>query len=135
MALSPPSLSSCSTHHDFADDKATIKRTMHSVHEVLTKVPGVDPRVNQRMQFFSGLNEGPANTAARIAGLVQKQDAKDDSPIYTGNFGQPIPDPGYVLCRDKSDKADYMLVIRSMSEVSRIRETLSSSRSNRPSCA
>lgn len=59
----------------------------------LTKIPGVDPRVGQRTQFFSGLNDGPASTAARIAGLVQEKDAKDDSPIYTGNFGQPIPDP------------------------------------------
>ena len=64
------------------------------IEQTLAKVPGVDPRVNQRMQFFSGLNDGPASTAARIAGLVQKEPAKDDSPTYTSNYGQPIPDPG-----------------------------------------
>lgn len=47
----------------------------------------------QNTQFFSDLTSGPANTAARIAGVTKKE-GKDDSPIYTGNFGQPIPDPG-----------------------------------------
>lgn len=61
------------------------------IQDTLAKIPGVDPRVSQRMQFFSGLNDGPAKTAARIAGLVQSEDAFDDSPIYTTNFGQPVP--------------------------------------------
>ena len=63
------------------------------IEQTLAKVPGVDPRVSQRTQFFSGLNEGPASTAARITGLTKEAHAKDDSPVYTGNFGQPIPDP------------------------------------------
>jgi catalase len=67
------------------------------IQDVLSKIPGVDPRVSQRMQFFSGMNDGPAKTASRIAGLTQQSDAKDDSPIYTTNFGQPIPDPGHSL--------------------------------------
>jgi catalase len=67
------------------------------IQDTLAKIPGVDPRIAQRSQFFSGLNDGPAATAARIAGLTQRSDAKDDSPIYTGNFGQPIPDPGYAI--------------------------------------
>jgi catalase len=69
---------------------------MSLIQDTLTKIPGVDPRVAQRSQFFSGLNDGPAHTAARIAGLVSEKHAKDDSPTYTSNFGQPIPDPGYV---------------------------------------
>ncbi|KAI0071334.1 catalase [Panus rudis PR-1116 ss-1] len=67
------------------------------IQETLAKIPGVDPRVMQRSQFFSGMNDGPASTAARLAGLVQEAHAKDDSPIYTSNFGQPIPDPAHCL--------------------------------------
>lgn len=43
------------------------------------------------------MNDGPAKTAARIAGLVQKKDAKDDSPYYTSNFGQVMPDASHSL--------------------------------------
>ncbi|PVG01719.1 catalase [Serendipita vermifera] len=64
---------------------------------MLEKIPGVDPRVMQRMEAFSGMNEGPAATAARIAGLVQEKPAKDDSPFYTSNFGQPLPDSRHSL--------------------------------------
>ena len=67
------------------------------IQDTLTKVPGVDPRPSQRSQFFSGLNDGPAATASRIAGLVQHGDAKDDSPYYTSNFGQLLPDSGHPL--------------------------------------
>jgi catalase len=69
----------------------------HFIQETLTKVPGVDPRPVQRAQFFSGLNEGPAATASRITGLVSKNEAKDNSPFYTSNFGQLIPDSGHPL--------------------------------------
>jgi catalase len=67
------------------------------IQDTLSKIPGVDPRILQRSQAFSGLNDGPAATAARLAGLVQEAPAKDDSPIYTSNFGQPIPDSGCVF--------------------------------------
>ena len=50
------------------------------MQDVLQSIPGVDPRVSQRSQAFSGMNEGPAAHAARIAGLVQQSDAVDDSP-------------------------------------------------------
>jgi catalase len=50
------------------------------IADTLKHVPGVDPRAAQRSQAFSGLNDGPAETAARLAGLVQKEHAKDDSP-------------------------------------------------------
>jgi catalase len=50
------------------------------IQDVLSKIPGVDPRVMQRSEFFSGMNDGPAKTAARIAGLTQEAYAKDDSP-------------------------------------------------------
>lgn len=68
------------------------------IKDTLKAIPGVDPRVEQRMQGFNGLNDGeclptasmnalsrswfigPAATAARIAGLVQKEDLIDDSP-------------------------------------------------------
>lgn len=63
----------------------------------LTKVPGVDPRPVQRSQFFSGLNDGPAGTASRIAGLVSEEHAQDNSPYYTSNFGQLMPDSGHPL--------------------------------------
>lgn len=43
------------------------------------------------------MNDGPAKTAARIAGLVQKEMAMDDSPVYTSNFGQVLPDPVHSL--------------------------------------
>ncbi|QRV89324.1 catalase [Ceratobasidium sp. AG-Ba] len=67
------------------------------IQDTLSKIPGIDPRVLQRNQAFSGLNDGPAATASRLAGLVQEAHAKDDSPIYTSNFGQPIPDSGHSL--------------------------------------
>lgn len=51
------------------------------IAQTLKNIPGVDPRLAQRAQAFSGLNDGPAETAARLAGLVQKDDAKDDSPL------------------------------------------------------
>ncbi|CAE7156271.1 unnamed protein product [Rhizoctonia solani] len=67
------------------------------IQETLSKLPGVDPRVAQRNQAFSGLNDGPAATASRLAGLVQESHAKDDSPIYTSNFGQPLHDSAHAL--------------------------------------
>ena len=67
------------------------------IKNVLEQVPGVDPRVEQRSQFFSGLNDGPASTAARIAGLVSNSEAADNSPYYTSNFGQLLPDSGHPL--------------------------------------
>ncbi|WWD19442.1 hypothetical protein CI109_103902 [Kwoniella shandongensis] len=67
------------------------------VQDVLEKVPGVDPRPVQRSQFFSGLNEGPAATASRLAGLVSTDGASDNAPYYTSNFGQLIPDSGHPL--------------------------------------
>lgn len=63
----------------------------------LEAIPGVDPRPVQRSQFFSGLNDGPAQTASRIAGLVSKSEAQDNSPYYTSNFGQLMPDSGHPL--------------------------------------
>lgn len=67
------------------------------IQDTLTKVPGVDPRPVQRSQFFSGLNDGPAGTASRIAGLVSTEHAQDNSPFYTSNFGQLLPDSGHPL--------------------------------------
>ncbi|WVR09710.1 hypothetical protein IAU60_006786 [Kwoniella sp. DSM 27419] len=67
------------------------------IQDALEKVPGVDPRPMQRAQFFSGLNEGPAATASRIAGLVSKSQAQDNAPYYTSNFGQLLPDSGHPL--------------------------------------
>ena len=67
------------------------------IQDTLQKVPGVDPRPMQRSQFFSGMNEGPAETASRIAGLVSSSEAKDNSPYYTSNFGQLLPDSGHPL--------------------------------------
>ena len=67
------------------------------IQDTLTRVPGIDPRPTQRAQFFSGLNEGPAATASRIAGLVSPAEAKDNSPYYTSNFGQLLPDSGHPL--------------------------------------
>ncbi|GAA6037196.1 hypothetical protein JCM8097_008782 [Rhodosporidiobolus ruineniae] len=64
---------------------------------VLSKIPGVDPRPAQKAQAFSGLNDGPASIASRIAGLTQKEQAYDEAPLYTGNFGQVIPDPIHSL--------------------------------------
>lgn len=51
------------------------------IAQTLKNIPGVDPRLAQRAQAFSALNDGPAETAARLAGLVQKDQAKDDSPL------------------------------------------------------
>ncbi|CED83116.1 catalase [Phaffia rhodozyma] len=64
---------------------------------ILSNIPGADPRPTQRSQTFSGLNDGPAMTASRIAGMVEKEDAKDNSPFYTSNFGQVIPHSGIAL--------------------------------------
>lgn len=36
---------------------------MDAVSNVLKNVPGVDPRPNQRMQAFSGMNDGPVSVA------------------------------------------------------------------------
>lgn len=51
------------------------------IAQTLKNIPGVDPRLPQRAQAFSALNDGPAETAARLAGLVQQDHAKDDSPL------------------------------------------------------
>jgi hypothetical protein len=67
------------------------------IKDTLTKVPGVDPRPVQRSQFLSGLNDGPAGTASRIAGLVSEEHAQDNSPYHTSNFGQLLPDSGHPL--------------------------------------
>jgi len=49
------------------------------IKDTLEKIPGVDPRIGQRSSTFSGMNDGPAATAARLAGLVQGKDQIDDS--------------------------------------------------------
>jgi len=67
------------------------------LQNALEAVPGVDPRPIQRSQFFSGLNDGPAHTASRIAGLVSESQAQDNAPYYTSNFGQLMPDSGHPL--------------------------------------
>ncbi|KAG7566859.1 hypothetical protein FFLO_01360 [Filobasidium floriforme] len=67
------------------------------IADTLKHVPGVDPRMAQRAQAFQGLNDGPAETAARLTGIVQGQHAFDDSPLYTTNFGQPLHHSGYPL--------------------------------------
>lgn len=67
------------------------------LQSALEAVPGVDPRPVQRSQYFSGLNDGPAHTAARLAGLVSSSQAKDNAPYYTSNFGQLLPDSGHPL--------------------------------------
>jgi len=67
------------------------------VQDALEKIPGVDPRVVQRAETFSGMNQGPAAHAARLAGLVQPKDQVDDSPYYTSNFGQVFPSSGHAL--------------------------------------
>ena len=65
--------------------------------KALAAIPGVDPRPVQRSQLFSGLNEGPAAHASRLSGQVTKGMAQDDSPYYTSNFGQVMPDAGHPL--------------------------------------
>jgi catalase len=67
------------------------------IQDTLQAIPGVDPRPIQRSQHFSGMNEGPAVTASRIAGLTSKSSAKDNAPYYTSNFGQLLPDSGHPL--------------------------------------
>jgi len=67
------------------------------IKDTLEKIPGVDPRIGQRSSTFSGMNEGPASHAARLAGLVQGKDQIGDSPYYTSNFGQVLPAPKYAL--------------------------------------
>ena len=67
------------------------------IQSTLEKVPGVDPRPIQRAQHFQGLNDGPAHTAARAAGIVSASQAEDHSPYYTSNFGQLFPDSGHPL--------------------------------------
>jgi len=73
------------------------KMAAQFVQDAMTAIPGVDPRPVQRSQFFSGLNDGPAGTASRIAGLVSESHAQDNSPYYTSNFGQLLPDSGHPL--------------------------------------
>jgi hypothetical protein len=51
------------------------------IADTLKHVPGVDPRMAQRAQAFQGLNDGPAETAARLTGMVQESHAFDDSPV------------------------------------------------------
>lgn len=65
--------------------------------KAMAAIPGVDPRPAQRTQLFSGLNEGPAAHASRLAGQVTKAMPQDDSPYYTSNFGQVLPDSGHPL--------------------------------------
>lgn len=67
------------------------------IKDTLEKLPGVDPRIGQRASAFSGMNQGPAAHAARIAGLVQGKDLIDDSAYYTSNFGQVLPANGHAL--------------------------------------
>ncbi|SCV73303.1 BQ2448_7229 [Microbotryum intermedium] len=64
---------------------------------VLSKIPGVDPRPAQRMQAFSGRNDGPAKIASRITGVTQDEPAKDDAVLYTSNFGQVVADSSHCL--------------------------------------
>lgn len=50
------------------------------IKDTMEKIPGVDPRPGQKMTTFSGMNDGPAETASRLAGLVQQKDQIDDCP-------------------------------------------------------
>jgi len=94
--IGPISASSLPSFHSIKHLIAPVKMA-NFIQDTLTKVPGVDPRPVQRSQFFSGLNDGPAGTASRIAGLVSTEHAQDNSPFYTSNFGQLLPDSGHPL--------------------------------------
>lgn len=47
---------------------------------------GGDPRTN-RMSLFQGANEGPAEIAAKIAGVNLGGKREDDSAYFTNNEG------------------------------------------------
>ncbi|KAL9607416.1 MAG: hypothetical protein Q9167_007669 [Letrouitia subvulpina] len=52
-----------------------------------------DPRAEQKSSFFQGLNEGSADHAAKITGLVSGGKREDDGAYFTNNEGIPWPDP------------------------------------------
>lgn len=56
---------------------------------------GVDPRLEQKLSFFQMHNEGPAETAAKITGVVAGGKRKDDAPYFTNNEGIPWPDAAH----------------------------------------
>lgn len=53
---------------------------------------GVDPRAEQKSSLFQMHNEGPAEIAAKVAGVVDGGKRKDDAPYFTNNEGIPWPD-------------------------------------------
>ena len=55
-----------------------------------------DLRLVQHASTFAGANDGPANTAARVAG-VQPGAGRDDAPYFTSNEGLPWPTPSRSL--------------------------------------
>lgn len=55
----------------------------------------VDPRPEQKSSLFQLHNQGPAETAAKIAGVIAGGNRKDDAPYFTNNEGIPWPDPAH----------------------------------------
>lgn len=53
---------------------------------------GVDARPN-RTSLFQGANEGPAEVAAKVSGVVRGGKREDDATYFTNNEGIPWPDP------------------------------------------
>ena len=56
---------------------------------------GLDSRPMQRTFLFQGANDGPAATAAKIAGVLAEGEKKDDSRYFTNNEGNPWPDASH----------------------------------------
>lgn len=69
-----------------------LRHPMQAVAAVAGSV-GMDPRPLQKSSFFQGANNGPAEVAAMISGVVDGGKRKDDGPYFTNNEAIPYPDP------------------------------------------
>ena len=95
------------------------------------------PRGNED-KFNQGINKGPADIAAEIAGVSSGGKKGDDAEYFTNNEGHPWPDPlvtdsynTFALC-SQADSRRTELTARPLADC-RLSATPSSFRSSKPS--
>ncbi|KAH8200962.1 hypothetical protein TruAng_004900 [Truncatella angustata] len=71
--------------------------TQHPLEAIATGIMGVGHSETRlpRTTHMMGANEGPADVAAKISGVIQGGIRNDDAPYFTNNEGIPWPDASH----------------------------------------
>ena len=130
---SPHLRSSSQYLHDMA---AAQQHPLRATAQAIAGAAG-GPRGNED-KFNQGINKGPADIAAEIAGVSSGGKKGDDAEYFTNNEGHPWPDPWVsdsydaISTYSAADIWRTELIARPLADC-RLSATLSSFRSSKPS--